>query len=197
MNSAAERSSVRFGSSAHTCTPRRDGGQQHPDHRPDHRALPDPVAPAIGTWSRPPQPPRRPSSHRPTVGRLGPPRPVSARRRSGRPGCGADQLQHHHPGTTARMRPAGRRTRAQGLRPRLEVHQVPTRSPTGPHQVHRPGPVHRARHRDPAGGSRRGPARVIAAFPAAGEPPRGRSHTGPATNRANHDSCSTRSPAAR
>ena len=64
-------------------------------------------------------------------------------------GVGADQLQHHHAGGGGAdaAQPGAERVR-QVLRPGLEVGRgLPGHQP-GPHQVHRPGPVHRAQHRE-------------------------------------------------
>ena len=62
-------------------------------------------------------------------------------------GVGADQLQHHHAGCGGAdaAQPGAERVR-QVLRPGLEVRRgLPGHQP-GPHQVHRPGPVHPAQH---------------------------------------------------
>ena len=145
-------SSIRLGSSAHTCT--------HPDAMAGSSArisdqitepFPDPVAPAISTCVAASRSRHgEPSSHRPTGS---PARSTSPGDRQGADrvgqGVGADQLQHHHPGCGGAdpAQPGAERVR-QVLRPGLEVRRgLPGHQP-GPHQVHRPGPVHPVQHRE-------------------------------------------------
>ena len=145
-------SSIRLGSSAHTCT--------HPDAIAGSSArisdqitepFPDPVAPAISTCVRgQPQPPGRavlaPAHRQPGQVHLAGDRQGADRIGEG---VGADQLQHHHAGGGGAdaAQPGAERVR-QVLRPVREVGRgLPGHQP-GPHQVHRPGPVHPVQDRE-------------------------------------------------
>ena len=196
-------SSIRFGSSAHTCThPEAIAGSSARISDQITEPFPDPVAPAISTCvaaSRSRQ--GEPSSHRPDrqPGQVHLPGDRQGADRVGQ-GVGADQLQHHH----ARVRrrgcgTAGRRTRAPGSPPGPRSRPGPARSPARP----APGPPPRPGAPGPAPGASAGPGSPARARPGSWRPSTGagrtttrsQSRTGPATNRANHDGCRTRSPA--
>ena len=145
-------SSIRFGSSAHTCThPAAMAGSSARISDQITEPLPDPVAPAISTCVASSRSRHGvPSSHRPIGSPARSTSPVtgSARDRVGE-GVGADQLQHHHAGRGgADAAQAGTEGVGQVLGPVLEVGRGLPGHQADPHQVDRPGAAHPVQDRE-------------------------------------------------